>query len=451
MPHSIALAELPTAENAESPAYDFFLSYPYLLVWTDQVDVWRFSDSSDLTHISMLEFYVTKRSSPTPIIDHVHRLLILPEPWRVGSPQVSIFTLCDGELAREIELLAYAEYLLDVDIQYRQADGHALMLLRSIIEVDVTGPAVSFLNLVNLPPHSDEREKRWGDLPACILKPISFGMNGDTIVTSTTQWLSKVDLLYWQAGPSKDDRQPTKTLELLPGLEGCKAMLPLYHLAINDSTLVLCTHEDECVAITKRTSVRGLDTSSLTVRWTAKPIPGKVKTLHHIRSLNLLVLSAAHDVMNHDEVHESLQIRTAIVILDARTGDQRAIHAVNSDAQGSFVVDCFVSPDSDNPIVGLAWQNGNILFFFFFLVPCSLILTVGLNNFITDGFEREGESERVQTLALFPAELIAASLGHREIVAVAGVKKHPVISEGGREEDIPDWEEEEGKVMFAKW
>jgi hypothetical protein len=160
--------------------------------------------------------------------------------------------------------------------------------------------------------------------------------------------------------------------------------------------------------------------------------------LHHIPSLNVFVLSAEHDVTNHEEDRESLQMRTAIVVLDAHTGDRRAIHAVDSDAQGSYIVDCFVSPDSDNPVVGLAWQNGDFL-------------TVDLKKFIADGFEREGEGERARTLALFPAELIAASMGHKEIIAVAGAKKHPVISEGGREEDIPDWEEEEGKVMFAKW
>ncbi|KAJ6588994.1 hypothetical protein B0H19DRAFT_1102388 [Mycena capillaripes] len=447
--HSIALAELPTAENAEGPAHEFLLLYPYLLVWTDQVDVWRFSDSSDLTHITTLEVYVTKPSGPTPIIDHARGLLILPEPIRVGPPQLRIFTLRDGELARDIELYGR---LADVDIQYRQADGHALVLLvedagaspphgkTSIVEVDVAsnaGPSASLLSLVNLPPHLDERE-RLRDLPPLVLEPISFGKNGDIIATSTTRSLGKVDLLYWQAEPSKDDRQLTKTLELLPGLEGCKSMLPLRNLAVDDSTLVLCTHEDAGPAITERTSVRGLDTSSLAVRWTAKPIPGQVRTLHHIPSLNFLVLSATHDITNHDEDRESLQIRTAIVVLDARTGDRRAMHAIDSDAQGSYIIDCFVSPDSDNPVVGLAWQNGDVL-------------TVGLNTFIADGFEREGEGERVRTLALFPAELIAASLGRKEIVAVAGVKKHPVISEGGQEDDIPDWEEEEGKVMFAKW
>ncbi|KAF7364407.1 hypothetical protein MSAN_01101500 [Mycena sanguinolenta] len=449
--HSIALAELPTAENAEGPAHDFFLSYPYLIIWTDQVDVWRLSDSSDLTHISTLEVYVTKPSGPTPVIDHARGLLILPEPIRVGPPQLRIFTLRDGELIRDIELYGR---LADVDIQYREADGHALVLLvedagasqphgkTSIVEVDIAaisnaGPTASLLSSLSLPPHLSEREKL-RDLPPLVLEPISFGKNGDIIATSTTRSLGKVDLLYWQAGPSTDDRQLTKTLELLPSLEGCKSMLPSRYLTVDDSTLVLCTHEDECIAVTERTSVRGLDTSSLTVRWAAKPIPGQVRTLHHIPSRNVLVLSAAQDVTNHNEERESLQIRTAIVVLDARTGDQRAIHAIDSDAQGSYIVDCFVSPGEDNPVAGLAWMNGDVR-------------TIGLDNFIADGFEREGEGERVRTLALFPGELIAASMGPREIIAVAGVKKHPVISEGGQEDDIPDWEEEEGKVMFAKW
>ncbi|KAJ7446960.1 hypothetical protein FB451DRAFT_1188470 [Mycena latifolia] len=432
--HSIALAELPLAENAEGPAQDFFLSYPYLLVWTDQVDVWRFSDSSELTHITALDVYVDKPSCPTPIIDHARGLLILPEPICIGPPQLRIFTLHDGELARDIELYGW---FADVDMQYRQADGHALVLLaedagisrprgkKSIVEVDVVGiisnadPSASFLNLVNLPSHLAERQKLL-DLPPLVLEPISFGKNGDIIATSTTRWLGKVDLLYWQAGPGNDDRQLTKTLELLPGLEGYESMLPCRHLAVDDSTLVLCTHENAGPRITERTSVRGLDTSTFT-------------TLHHIPSLNVLVLSAEHDVTNHEEDRESLQMRTAIVVLDAHTGDRRAIHAVDSDAQGSYIVHCFVSP-SDNPVVGLAWQNGDFL-------------TVDLNKLIADGFEREGEDERARTLALFPAELIAASMGRTEIVALAGVKKHPVISEGGREEEIPDWEEEEGKFL----
>jgi hypothetical protein len=158
--------------------------------------------------------------------------------------------------------------------------------------------------------------------------------------------------------------------------------------------------------------------------------------MHHFPSLNVLVLSATQDATNHDEDRELLQIRTAIV-LNAHTGDRGAIHTIDSDTQGSYIVDCFVLPDWGNPVLGLAWQNGNGL-------------TVGLDGFIVDGFEREDEGKRACMLVLFPAELITASIGHKEIVAVARVKKHPVISEGGREDDIPDWEEE-GKVMFARW
>ncbi|KAJ7193814.1 hypothetical protein GGX14DRAFT_405182 [Mycena pura] len=436
--HSIALAKLPTARKARGPAHDFFLSYPYLLTWTaNQVDVWRVSNSSDLTHIATLDGYVTKDFGPAPIIDHARGLLILPEPIRVGPPRLCVFTLRDGKLARDIELYGRLAY---VDIQYRQADGHALVLLvaaaspyeRTIVEVDVTGVSSNILSAVSLP-------SEYEGAPTPLLEPISFGKSGGIISASTTQWLGKVDLQYWQAGPSTGDRQRTKTLELLPGLESCTSMQPRRRLAINDSTVVLCTHESAGPAITEQTSVRSLDTASLAVRWTAKPIPGEVMTLHHVPSRNAVVLSAAHDVTNHDdERRESLQIRTVVVVLDARTGDWRAMHAVDCDAQGGYVVDCLVSPDGDNPTLGLAWDNGDIL-------------TVDLDKFIADGFEREGGGERARTLALFPAELIAASIGRKEIIAVAGVKKHPVISEGGNEDDIPDWPEEEGRVMFAKW
>ncbi|KAJ7040269.1 hypothetical protein C8F04DRAFT_250491 [Mycena alexandri] len=445
--HSIALAELPTGPDAEGPPLDFYLSYPYLLVWTDQVDVWQFSDNSDLTHIATLEdhWHVNKPWGPAPIIDHARGMLILPQPIRIGPPRLRIFTLQDGELVRDIEL-SFGD-LVDVDIHYRKADGHILVLLvedaralpphgkTSIVEVDVLDDGARFLSLVTLPPHLDEREK--GDTPL-VLQPIFFGKNGDIIATSTTRWLGRVDLLYWQAKPGEDDRRLTRTLELLPALEDCKAMLPVRHLALDDSTLVLCTHEDAGPAITEQTSVRALDTSSSTVKWTAQPIPGKIKTLHHIPSLDVLVLSAKQDVTNHDEERDWFQICTAVVVLDARTGDRRILHAVDSDAQGSYVVDCFVSSDLDNPVVGLAWKNGDVL-------------TVDLNKFIADGFEREAGGERARTLPLFPADIIAASMGRKEIVAVAGVKKHPPISEGGTEEDIPDWEEEEGKVMLAKW
>ncbi|KAJ7155883.1 hypothetical protein C8R46DRAFT_435082 [Mycena filopes] len=446
--HSIALAELPTSENAEGPPHDFFLSYPYLLVWTDQVDVWRFSDSSDLTHVTLLSEYVTKPSGPTPIVDHARQLLILPEPIHIGGPpRLCIFDLRDGELARDIDLPGD---LADVDILYRQADGHALVLLvedvrnpqakTSILEVDVTGNTSNALP-INLPPHLEEREKH-RDRPPLVLHPIFFGTNGDIISTSTTRWLGKVDLLQWEAPSGEETRPLTKTHELLPSLEGCEAMLPTRHLAIDDSTLILCTCEAGRLATDEHTSVRALDPSTLTVRWTAKPIPGKVERMFHVPSLGVLVLSADHDVTDHGVERESLQYSTAIVVLDARTGERRAIDAVDSDVQGSWVVDCFVSASDGNDglVVGLAWKNGDVL-------------TVGLEEFIARGFEREGEGAgtRARTLALFPTELIAVSMGRREIVAVAGVKKHPVISEGGREEDVPDWEEEEGRVMLAKW
>jgi hypothetical protein len=450
--HPVTLADLPTAENAEGPAHNFFLSYPYLLIWTDQIDIWRFTDSSELTHIDTLSEYVEKTySEPAPIIDYARGLVILPEPIRVGPPRLRVFSLHDGELVRDVELYGR---LSDVPIKYRQADGHALVLLvtnspephgqTSIVEVDVTGSrddsgtveALSHvIGGVELPVHLAEREKL-RDIPPLVLEPVFFGEAGDIIATSTTRWLGTVDLFHWGTRPSMGDRQLVKTLELLPSQEECESMLPARHLSIDESTVILCTHEIPRGSTTGRTSIRAIDTSGLTVRWTAMPVSGNVKTLHYLPTLNLAVVSAEKEISDVDD--ESMQYRTSIVVLDVRTGEQRAIHAVDSLTQGSYVVDFFVSCDPENPTLCLVWTNGEVL-------------TVSLDDLIKNGLEREGEGKRARALAVFPTEVIAAGVGRKEIMAVAGVKKHPVISEGGREEDVPDWEEEPGKVMLAKW
>ncbi|KAJ7616224.1 hypothetical protein DFH06DRAFT_1307183 [Mycena polygramma] len=201
------------------------------------------------------------------------------------------------------------------------------------------------------------------------------------------------------------------------------------HLTIDDDTLVLCTHEDAGPAITGQTVVRALDTSNLAVRWTAKPIPGEVRTLRYISSLNILVLSSYHDITNHLEERDHPRIRTIVVVLDARNGKRRAMDTVDSDVQGSFIVGAdssvpngkgfFVSSDVDEPVVGLAWKNGDVL-------------TVSLKKFIAAGFEREGDGGRARTVALFPADVTIASMGRKGIFAVAGAKR------------------KKGKVMFAK-
>ncbi|KAJ6460453.1 hypothetical protein C8R47DRAFT_1160841 [Mycena vitilis] len=450
--HPIVLAELSTAETAEGPAHDFFLSYPYLVVWTDQVDVWRFFDSLDPTHVTTLDLYVEKLSfGPIPVIDHARRLLIIRDSIRTSM--LRVFSLHDGELVRSIDL---ERFLATEAIHYRQEDGHALVLLdrnympgdrkTSIVEVDMTGSTgpdpVKVVSLVGLPPHLK-------DLEDLYLPPIFFGKDGDIITTWTTDWRDKVDLLHWHAWPNDlSCLQLSRTRELLPSRKSCKAMQPTRHLAVDDSTLIMCIHEKADHLIAEKTSVRALNTANLAVRWTAKPIPGQVESLHHIPSLGVLVLSSCHNITNLYESREHFQLRTVVVVLDARTGKRRAMDTIDSDAQRScvvnsyvipgFVVDLFVASDEDNPVIGLVWNNGDTL-------------VIGVNEFIANGFEREGEGEKVRTVALFPAAVTVAAMGRREIIAIAGVKKHEIISEGGREEDILEWEEEEGKVMFAKW
>ncbi|KAJ7616219.1 hypothetical protein DFH06DRAFT_1307178 [Mycena polygramma] len=423
--HPIALAELPTAENAEGPPHDFFLAYPYLIVWTDQVDVWLSSNSSDPTHVTTLDVYFERFNyDPMPVIDHTRRLLIIRDS--IHTSMLRIFSLRDGELIRSIKL---ERFIATVDMQYRQEDGHALVLLDSnflptqrktrIVEVDVTGsaaPGVKVVSLVGLPPHLE-------DLEDLFLPAIFFGKDGDIITTWTTDWRDKVDLLHWHTWPGDMScLQLSRTRELLPSRKGCKAMQLTRHLAVDDSTLVLCVHENTDHLIAEQTSVRALNTSNLAVRWTAKAIPGKVESLHHIPSLNMLVLSSCHDITNHHEPREYLQLR---------------MHG--SYTIPGFLVDLFVSSDEDDPAICLVWNNGEVL-------------AVGVNEFIADGFEREGEGERERTVTLFPTEVTAASVGRREIVAMAGVKKHHIDSQGSYEGGkIPDWEEEGGKVMFAKW
>ncbi|KAJ6460458.1 hypothetical protein C8R47DRAFT_1202685 [Mycena vitilis] len=156
----------------------------------------------------------------------------------------------------------------------------------------------------------------------------------------------------------------------------------------------------------RRASFCGALRTNLAVRWTAKPIPGEVKTLHYVPSLNVLVLSSCHDITNHLEKRESSRILVAV--LDTRNGKRRAMDTIDSVVQGLL------------RLVGLAWTNDDAL-------------AVSLKKFITDGFEREGAGGRARTVALFPADVTVASMGRQEFFAVAGVNKR------------------KAKLMFAKW
>ncbi|KAF7290336.1 hypothetical protein HMN09_01291600 [Mycena chlorophos] len=444
--HATSLSELPEAPDAEDPPTDFFLRYPYLLVWTDQVDVWRLSDGT-MTHVCMLEEHIDKPWEQSPVIDAARKLLVIPEAFR-RPPRLRIYALESGEILRDVELFGR---IADVELEYRASDARALVLLTeqtspafphgqtTIVLVDIFEGAI-LPGDRNLPPQLSEREER-RDIPPMVLEPVFFGVGDEVVATSTTKWLGKVDLLAW--GPEEEQGSgPSKTLELRPGQPECKSMVPRHHIAVDENSFVLCSHEDPFPERGEKTSVRRIEAKTLSLHWEAHPIPGKIKTIAFVPVLGALVLSTTHDITDHENDPErmSLQIETVVVVLDVETGEQRALHSVDSDAQQSFVVDVLVSADPNAPVLTLVWKNGDVL-------------SVGLSEFVEDGFPRDSVSgmKRAQTQAVLPADVISASVGRRELIAVAGVRKHPVRSQGGSDEEEPDWDEDDGRVMLATW
>jgi hypothetical protein len=68
-----------------------------------------------------------------------------------------------------------------------------------------------------------------------------------------------------------------------------------------------------------------------------------------------------------------------------------------------------VSADAENPVLALAWESGDVI-------------TASLDDSNMRGFERESESVRARTLAVFPTDIIAAAMGKNEIIAMTGVR-----------------------------
>jgi hypothetical protein len=75
-------------------------SYPYLLVWTNQVDIWHFMNPAKRTHVYTLSDYLAKAyDKPAPIIDQARELVILRVPYRTSPTQLRAFNLLDGNSA----------------------------------------------------------------------------------------------------------------------------------------------------------------------------------------------------------------------------------------------------------------------------------------------------------------------------------------------------------------
>ncbi|KAF7290342.1 hypothetical protein HMN09_01292200 [Mycena chlorophos] len=427
--YATSISELPIAPDAEDPSSDFFLSYPYLLVWTDQVDLWRLSEGKP-THVCLLEEHIDKPRSHSPIFDAKNNILVIAEPYHVPT-RLRVYALHSGDHLRDIQL--YAD-LAGFDFEYRPSDGHVLVLLSednspayprgrtAIVDVDLLDGVVLHERTLYLPPELSERETSCGD-PQLVLTPVFFGAGDDVVATSTTKWLGKLDLLSWGTNNRDgDDAEPTQTIEFVSGLSRCDSMVALRHLAVDEHSFVLCTHECRYYEGVGYTSVRRIAVPGLSILWEAAPIPGDLhaaETLAYLPALGLL-------------------LETVVAVLDAETGEQRAVDSIESDIQQDWVIDVHVSADED-PVLCVFWRRGEVLL-------------VRLQEFIESGFPRESvaNGKRVQAQAVFPADVISVGVGRREAVAIAGVRKYSVDSRRGSDE-WPDWDEEDGTVVLARW
>ncbi|KAF7305340.1 hypothetical protein HMN09_00785900 [Mycena chlorophos] len=439
---TLTVNEIPRLATDGGPTTDFFLSHPYLVVWSEnQVDVWKFVEKH-LTHISTLEELIDKPYTLKPALDHTRALFILPEPIRVGPTRLCVFDLPTGRLLRSIDV---PNLYADSEMLYREEDARALVTVvvgqnpnrmtepygtTLLLEVDVL--AGTSHNPRSLPADLISREAE-RNIPPQVLEPCFFEHTTGFVASSTTRWLGKVELLAWL--PEDNQRQPTHRRELRPDqVAHCKAMLPRRHLALDAHTLVLATHLSGGPSTTEMTLIHALSVPGLETRWEADPIPGQVESLDYVPALEVVVVTSDHDVTDHAErTDDALRFRRLVVLLDARTGERRAMDFLDSEVQGAYVLSCHVFGGR----IAVVCDNGEVL-------------VVSVADFLANGFGKEGgDDEKVVMQAVFPGNVIAAGLGEREIVAVAGVRKHPVISENGSESDRPEWEEEEGSVLYA--
>nr|GAT51913.1 predicted protein [Mycena chlorophos] len=393
--YATSFSELPTAPDAEDPPSDFFLSYPYLLVWTDQVDLWRLSEGK-LTHVCLLEEHIEKPRDYSPIFDAKNDVLVIAEPYNIPR-RLRVYALHSGDHLHDIELYTR---MADFELEYRPSDGHALVLLiedvspafprgrTAIVEVDLLNGVVLHERTIYLPPELSERETD-RDIPPLVLEPVFFGAGDNVVATSTTRWLGKLNVLSW--GPNdrdRDDAAPTQTIEFVSGLLQCDSMVPLRHYAVDERSFVLCTHECRYYEGVGYTSVRRIAVPGLSILWKAAPIPGdfhKAGTLAYVPALGLLVLSIHYDTSRGDPDRVYFQLETVVVVLDAETGEQRAVDSIDSDTEQDRIIDVQVSADED-PVLCVFWRRGEVLL-------------VRLQEFIESGFPREsvGDGKRVQT------------------------------------------------------
>jgi hypothetical protein len=446
---SLSLVTLPSVQSAEGPAQEYALLYPYILIWTDQVDLWRFArHSSDLTHVATLSEHVPKPHisgrSPQPSIDEERKLLVIPEHFPImgGPPKLWVFNLVNGELIREVKLYGR---IAAVPILYH--NGHALTLLSeekseslpngqtSMVLCDIAGDGW-LVSSVNLPSDLSERESL-RDVPPLILEPIFFGANGDILATSTTRWLGKIDLLRWRGPQITDDQQPDARLELQPIRQDTKSMVPGCYVDLSSNICVLCTHEEvnydvEPLDHMDLTSVKAIDAETMTVQWTAEPIWGQANHVQHVPTLGIILVFGTQTLDRGDEARKNVRHSTFVAVLDAQTGAHRKLDTIDSDMQGGYLISVSLSAGEVDQSLVAVWDNGDVNI-------------VKLQKFMESGFDRDGP--RLPTMKVFPSLVVTADVAQGSVVAVAGAKTERAVSEGSFEALAT----EEATVFMAEW
>jgi hypothetical protein len=445
---AVSLVTLPSIQSTVGLAQDYALVYPYLLLWTNQIDLWRFAHhSSDLTHVATLSEHVPRPyiggRSPQPYIDRELNLLVIPEHFPImgDPPKLWVFNLVDGELIREVKLYGR---LAEVPIMYR--NGHALTLLTedkseamphgqtSIVLCDIAGDGW-LISGVNLPQDLTERE-RLRDAPPLVLEPIFFGANGDVLATSTTKWLGKIDLLRWRGPQIVEDQQPDARLELQPIRQETQSMVPGCSMDLSSNICVLCTHEAVKYDVKPLdhmdlTSVKAIDVETMTVKWTAEPLWGKTNHIQHVPPLEAIVIFGAQDIDRGDETRSKIRVSTFVAVLDAQTGARQRLDSIDSDVLGYLVSISLSAGEADLSLITV-WETGDVNI-------------ISLQKFIDNGFDWDGL--RLPTKKVFPSLVVTADAAHDCMIVVAGAKTYRAVSERSFEE----LSTEEAMVFMAEW
>jgi hypothetical protein len=443
------LVTLPTTANSGGLAHDYVLIYPYIIIWTNRVDVWRFAAGSyDLAHVATLSENVDRPyldRIPQSLIDQERGILVIPEWNHLPTllPQLWVYNLADGGLLREVKLFGR---FADTPIPYR--NGHAMTVIledfssklpplgqTTMVLCDLTGDD-GVVSRVNLPKDLAEREGPRGNV-SHILEPIFLSMNGDVLATSTTPSLGKIDLLRWRGPQIADGQQPDARLQLLPVRQETQSMIMGCYTNISQAACLLCAQEEvelQCREFAYLTSVVVIDVETMSVQWSAEPLWGKATRVQHVPSLGLVLVTGTRELDSEDQTRMDFREVTFAAALDARTGARQMLDTIDPDIQGDDVVSIATSADPVQPSLVTIWYDG-------------AVNITDLEQFSKSGFDRDGH-HRLHTTATFPGRVTTADVAERSIVAVVDILTYRSESENGSFEAAST---EEATVFMAGW